>query len=207
MYSLKYTPEWIGTINGKLDFTNVKTGDKFSYDLEGCGLEPLATDHVHIECQARQVVEQSIVVHNYYATDTMFFVESDLPNLSGNSSIVVPSKSSAEYKLRMNPNLAGVYNGSVTFTSADKRFQWAAVEVHASSPEPESQIEIAAPLRKATAVQISVTNPLDELLQFEVALTGPGLYGDAALTLGPNETGAYEFVFSPLLAGTGTFFL
>ena len=85
-------------------------------------------------------------------------------------------------------------------------------------------------------VEIAVTNPLDEVLSFEVALSGiyplpiiplislfprlllislisskllaprmhrtpplllkgPGLYGDQSLTLGPKETGAYEFVF------------
>ena len=48
---------------------------------------------------------------------------------------------------------------------------------------------------------MSVTNPLDEILEFEVELRSPGLFGDPLLTLGPQETGVYQFVFSPLVPG------
>ena len=53
----------------------------------------------------------------------------------------------------------------------------------------------------AAAVSISVTNPLDEVLTFDVDLMARYLLGDLTLTLGPKETGTYEFMFAPLQPG------
>ena len=55
-------------------------------------------------------------------------------------------------------------------------------------------------IRKAIAFDITISNPLDESVTFEVMMHGEGLFGDNAFTLAPKQTGVYELVFSPLKA-------
>ena len=53
-------------------------------------------------------------------------------------------------------------------------------------------------IRKAIAFDISISNPLDKSVTFEVIQRGEGLFGENAFTLLPKQTGVYELVFSPL---------
>ena len=57
-------------------------------------------------------------------------------------------------------------------------------------------------VRRAISVEIALENPLkDEAVEFDVALQGEGLLGDAQFSLGPKETATYELLFAPLLPG------
>ena len=47
---------------------------------------------------------------------------------------------------------------------------------------------------EAVAVDIQLVNPLDDVVVFEVALTGDGLLGEAEFVLAPKETATYELV-------------
>ena len=49
-------------------------------------------------------------------------------------------------------------------------------------------------LVEAVAVDIQLVNPLDDVVVFEVALTGDGLLGEAEFVLAPKETATYELV-------------
>lgn len=201
-YSLAFKPNWATTHEAKLELLNSRTGEKFEYNLVGVGQEPLALGHILIECQAREVVKQSLPLTNNTKQAIEYLVESDLPNISGATCVRVPPGMTSEYELCICPQLGGSYHGSVSFVSPDKRFQWYAVELQATSPAPEQTIEVTAFLRKAAAIQIGMTNPLDEVLEFDVRIDASGLFGDQSMTLGPRETGLYELVFSPLVAGT-----
>lgn len=48
--------------------------------------------------------------------------------------------------------------------------------------------EATAQVRGAMAVEISLANPLGEPVEFEVAMSGDGLFGDRTFHLGANET-------------------
>ena len=50
---------------------------------------------------------------------------------------------------------------------------------------------------EAVAVDIQLVNPLDDVVVFEVALTGDGLLGEAEFVLAPKETATYELVGDP----------
>ena len=185
-YSLTFSPQWAGEVTARLELTNGKTSEKSGYNLIGIGQEPLAEDSVRIECQARTTVEKRLVVRNFSNADVVYTVESDLPNISGASTLqgilvfdlqaclhfvpTVPAMGRAEYILQLTPQLGGVYNGSVTFVGSNQRFLWFAVEVVATSPKPEGEVKVSAFCRKAASVQISITNPLDEVLAFDVEL-------------------------------------
>ena len=53
------------------------------------------------------------------------------------------------------------------------------------------------------AVDVELTNPLDEVALFEVIIDGTGLYGENMLELGPKQSFTYHLMFSPLRPFTG----
>jgi hypothetical protein len=61
--------------------------------------------------------------------------------------------------------------------------------------------QIRSFLRKAVAVEIGITNPLDTPVEFRVQLDGEGLFGESQIALGARETRQYEFMYSPLVSG------
>merc|ERR1712151_1270713 len=125
-----------------------------------------------------------------------------MPHISGDPTILVAGKSTEMYKLSISPQLGGTYSGSVTFTDPKtNEYRWFTVEVQATSPLPEAELEIAADVRKAVSVEITLGNPLDERVDFEVVYNGEGLIGDTHFWLEPEETGVYELIYSPLVAG------
>jgi len=105
------------------------------------------------------------------------------------------------YDLEITPLLGGVYTASITFQDQDERFVWWTVEVKTESPKPEAVIDLRAFIRKATSAEISLSNPLNEPITFEVFYQGEGLIGDPVFSLEPKSVGTYSLVFSPLAAG------
>lgn len=110
-------------------------------------------------------------------------------------------KDTFRYELAITPLLGGVYTASITFQDSEERFMWWTVEVRTDSPRPEATIDLKAFIRKATTAEISLNNPLNEPITFEVFYSGEGLIGDSSLSLEPKSIGTYNLIFSPLLAG------
>ena len=202
-YILKFFPKWIGEYEAVLTITNPALPHaKFIYKLIGTGLEPLAEDHVTLTCQARDKITQEFEVKNSSSAQIVYTVESDLPHISGEPTITVPGKSTGVYKLSISPQLGGTYSGSVTFKDPKTgEYRWFTVEVQATSPEPEEELVITADVRKAVSVELTLGNPLDERVDFEAVYNGEGLIGDSHFRLEPEETGVYELIYSPLVAG------
>ena len=80
--------------------------------------------------------------------------------------------------MQITPLLGGVYTASITFQDNEDRFMWWTVEVRTVSPRPESNIDLRSVIRKATSAEISLSNPLNEPITFEVFYQGDGLLGD-----------------------------
>lgn len=74
------------------------------------------------------------------------------------------------------------------------------MEVRTDSPKPESVIDMRACIRKATSAEISLSNPLNEPITFEVFFQGEGLIGDPSFSLEPKSIQTYNLIFSPLQA-------
>jgi hypothetical protein len=100
-------------------------------------------------------------------TPSTFVVESDLPHVSGQSSITVAGGTAeprGEYELAFHPRLGGTYSGSIHFVEqATGRYQWYTVELKAGSPPAEDKLSIEAVVRQGVSLEISLTNPLSEV--------------------------------------------
>jgi hypothetical protein len=70
---------------GELSLHNSSTGDKYTFALRGVGEEPLAEQHVVIECVARQPLVHCFDVFNCQAAGDAceLTVDSDLLHVSG----------------------------------------------------------------------------------------------------------------------------
>ena len=119
----------------------------------------------------------------------------------GKKEFALKPKENYKYELAITPLLGGVYTASITFQDQDERFLWWTVEVRTDSPKPEATIDLKAFIRKATTAEISLNNPLNEPITFEVFYSGDGLLGDATLSLEPKSIGTYQLIYSPLKAG------
>jgi len=197
-YIVTFKPEWNLRSEAKLVLTNQVTGDVYHYEITGLGEEPLAEDHVILNCRARKKTHHEIVVRNYnHDRFVNYRVETDLHNASGPETLKIRPGGSEKYKFEITPVLGGVYTGSITFYDEDK-YVWYTVEIRTDSPQAEKRIPLETQIRKAVAFDIALENPLDEKAEFEVILNGTGLMGEESYTLLPKQQGVYELIFSPL---------
>jgi len=132
------------------------------------------------------------MIKNYFKNDTLYKVETDIPNIGGETEIVVPGNGTFDYKITIAPQvcddapghfysllplirlscaiydrcrcwqLGGVYTGAITFTAATGEYMWFPVEINAGSPQAESAIDVSAKVREAVALDLQVDNPLSE---------------------------------------------
>jgi hypothetical protein len=79
---------------------------------------------------------------------------------------------------------------------------WWTVEVRTDSPKPSQTIDLRTFIRKATAAELSLNNPLNDPITFEVFYQGDGLIGDPTFSLEPKSVGTYNLIYSPLAAGS-----
>ncbi|KAE9083214.1 hypothetical protein PF010_g21298 [Phytophthora fragariae] len=216
-YPLTFTPSWIYHETRTFVLLNTATQQQFEFELSGYGEEPLAQDHIGLNCQAR-----SSIVHNFDVfalpggngsgdanAAQVFKVESDLRDVVGASTLTVPASAGGsnrvvKYPLTFSPLVSGSYFGSVTFTNeATSEYLWYTVEASVSPPDPETTLEMRAPVRGAVGIEIGLANPLDSETTFAVELRGLGLLGPSTFTLEARQSGVYELVYSPLLVTTG----
>ncbi|RHY34023.1 hypothetical protein DYB32_001211 [Aphanomyces invadans] len=208
-YSLTFKPQWLVAETGLLLLQNAKTGQDFEFGLSGIGEEPLAMQHVVLQCQARQSLVHEFEVQTFKndpAGPFTFTVESDLPYVGGASQLVLPGPNvTALYKLTFNPLIGGTYFGSITFTNTrTKEYCWYTIEATVTPPSPESTLEMTTTVRSMVGMEISLENPLDRAVVFDIALKGNGLFGPTQFALEAQQTGIYQLLYSPLLPGNTT---
>ena len=118
-YSLIYAPKWItNNATAQLILNNHSTGEKYVYDLICSSSEPLAKDHIVLECQAKSTVVHELQIENpYYGKNNVEYkIESDLPGVNGESQIIIEStKKSETYSLSITPQCGGNIHGSISF--------------------------------------------------------------------------------------------
>ncbi|CEG49593.1 uncharacterized protein PHALS_07349 [Plasmopara halstedii] len=205
-YPLTFTPLWIKHETRTFVLVNNTTQEQFEFQLSGHGEEPLAQDHIVLNCQARTNIVHEFQVFTLPGGEVnvpqIFQVESDLCHVIGPSTITVPPgiNQSVKYPLTFTPLISGLYFGSITFIhEVTKEYLWYTIEATVSPPEPETTLEMHTIVREAIGVEIKIFNPLETITIFQVKLQGHGLIGSATLTLEPHETKVYELLYSPLV--------
>lgn len=63
-FPITFTPRWLCTAQARLELFNPLTNDKFEYELKGYGEEPMAEDHIVIDCNAREQTTYGIEIKN-----------------------------------------------------------------------------------------------------------------------------------------------
>ncbi|EWS70940.1 flagellar associated protein, putative (macronuclear) [Tetrahymena thermophila SB210] len=201
-FPLTFKPKWICEAECKLILQNPLTNDLFEYNIKGFGEEPVAEDHFVIQCSARQTKIHDIVVKNPYTDkDVTYKVETDLLNAQGAPSLKIKAGQKGTYKLSVTPILSGQYTGSITFTEDDGTYLWYTVVLLTASPAADKVLDLNSFIRQACTFEISISNPLDQQISFDVIINGDGLIGENIFYLGPKETKSYELIYSPLYIG------
>ena len=199
-YPITFKPPWILEAEAKFILSNPFTAEQYEYEIKGIGEEPLAENHIILECKAKKPKEYKFEIKNITEKIVSYRVETDLNNASGAETFKVKPNGSYKYALIVTPNLGGIYTGSITFFDEENKYIWYTVEVRTESAKAEKAIDLATNVRKAIAFDIALSNPLKDSATFEVIISGEGLLGETAFTILPGLTGTYELVFSPLKA-------
>lgn len=102
-----FFPKQICEVTTKLIITNPLTNDYFEYDLKGITEEPLAQEHIKIDCQARVTTKHEFSIQNTTDKVQTYTVETDLICATGNPTIQVMPKRRSVYSLAITPLMSG----------------------------------------------------------------------------------------------------
>ncbi len=83
----------------------------------------------------------------------------------------------SEYQLTVKMPRGGDFAGSISFKAPNKQFIWFTVEISAENPPSERTIEMETKARSAVAADITISNPLNSEVTFDVIMNGEGLFG------------------------------
>lgn len=83
MFPVKFSPKWVEDSEAKLTLSNPITNDVFEYDLRGYGEEPVAEEHIIVNCIARKTTKREIELTNNSKETILYTVETDLINATG----------------------------------------------------------------------------------------------------------------------------
>jgi hypothetical protein len=196
-YPLSFKPSWICEETGTLNMKNAKLGTNFVFNLSGVGEEPLAEKNIVIKAGARESLDEVIELPALGAKT--YSIETDLPYVTGPSTITTGESNA--YTMNVNPQTGGNFSGQITFTDEKTgMYVWYTVELVITAPAAEAEISISAECRQASVATISLSNPTDDPIIFDVGLYGDGIIGDKFFTLKPNGSSTYELYYSPLIS-------
>ena len=202
VFPLTFSPIWVQTAEARLVLLNPITNDVYEYDLKGFGEEPVAEEHIILNCEARKLTKREITLQNPFNDRTVTYrIETDLINATGPASLSIAPGKKGVYVLQVYPVLSGQYTGSITFTDDEGRYLWYTVFLSTDSPKSVQTLDINSVIRQATIFSVTLANPLDEPVLYEVLISGDGLVGESTLVVQPRDKGNYDLVFSPLRVG------
>ena len=221
-FTVAFTGSAPGTFEGSVILKNSEGQDVFDYTLVGVSEEPLAQDHLHFKCKARNRQDFNIFIKpggggGDKASPTRdaeavagerkinYNVQTDLQYVAGEAVASIPAASGGDYNFSVMCPVGGVMSGSITFTDPSSgNIVWYTIDVEVTTPLPESTIEVEAMVRSAVGVELELENPTNEDLVFTVTTEGDGLIADPTFTLPPGNSDKsvpYELIYSPLLPG------
>jgi hypothetical protein len=75
---LNFKPQWVCQTSGLLTLKNESTKEEYEYELKGIGEEPLAEDHIVLNCKARETTHHSFEIKNTTDKNQTYTVWTDL---------------------------------------------------------------------------------------------------------------------------------
>ncbi|KAM3935444.1 cilia- and flagella-associated protein 47 [Leptodactylus fuscus] len=123
-YSLMFKPTVECCSTGTLILQNETDGTEHIFGLRGIGQEPLALDHIVIDCQVRQITQKVLMVPNYTNDRLTFKVVSDIPIIGGSQTLTIKPGTSSPYTLSVSPWKRGLFQGIISFVAEDREQQY-----------------------------------------------------------------------------------
>eukprot|EP01034_Spumella_vulgaris_P029495 gene29495-36557_t len=223
MLEIIFIGSFSGTFEGNLQLRNPDGNDVFDYTLIGTAEDPLSEDNLAFQCKARERKTCSIRLeqiprpqpsgNNKGSTGVRsetqrLEVESDLPYVTSAETVEV-GLMGATYNFVVQSPMGGVFTGSMTFRDVETgAIMWYTISIEVTAPAEEKTITVEATVRQAVVVDITLNNPTDDILLFDVFVYGEGLLGDTVFELAPRNSrdsnDTYELIYSPLLTGNFT---
>ena len=77
-FSLTFKPTWVMQHNAVLTLKNESTKEEYEYELKGYGEEPLAEDHIVLNCSARETQYHTFEIKNPSDKTVTYTVWTDL---------------------------------------------------------------------------------------------------------------------------------
>ena len=87
------------------------------------------------------------------------------------------------------------------FPAAAGHYIWYYLTLNVTEAPPIATIDVSAAVRKAVAVQLDISNPLNEPASFSVAYGSNMLVGPRHVALAPLQSMHFELFYAPLLPG------
>ena len=197
-----FTPNHIGDAQGELSIYNQNKEATVIYKLKGNVDEPQAEDKIIVQCQARQISREKIIVKSNLIKGSNIKVTSTLPIIKFNPEFSFSQEGSSQaFHYSIYAPRSGITAGIITFTDTQtKNYVWYVVEIHVDTPPPEQVIDITTEARKCATVKIPIANPKAEPVNFTVILSDDDLFGDKTFVAAAKTTTDYSLVVSPLKA-------
>lgn len=225
-----------GIYEGKLQLRNRDNSDLFEYILKGNVEEPLAESSLNFQAVSRSRTNLSVDVPNLYKlfgfnkldeeeqaslpSQLDLNVLTDLPFITCSENLKVNPNKPFSFPFSIYSPMGGILSGYIGFQDVHSKAEvWFSISVDVSAPREEKTIHVSSVVRQACVIEITLDNPLDEEIVFDVALLGNGLLGEEKFKLlpvsqnntsnNPNSRGGinsaasskfntYELIYSPL---------
>ena len=201
-YILLFNPAERIDSKGKLTLTNTFTKEIYEYELIGKVDDPLAEGTLEFSCNAKETLKKKIIIENPYDREVTYIVETDLSDIvSGPTNFTIKGGSTFNYEITVKPLLGKIYFGKITFVDDRKNYIWYTIKVEAKSIFQLHNIEMRTCIRKAIYIEISLENPMNDVIIFHIDYEGDYLLGDKEMRLEPNRFGIYQLFFAPLRVG------
>jgi hypothetical protein len=91
-FVLNFKPTWVGVTTGLLTLKNESTKEEYEYELKGIGEEPLAEDHIVLNCKARETTNHPFKITNTYDKPLTYTVWTDLQNAVGPKEFTIKAR-------------------------------------------------------------------------------------------------------------------
>ncbi|XP_021363645.1 cilia- and flagella-associated protein 47-like isoform X2 [Mizuhopecten yessoensis] len=225
-YPLVFKPQNEVEVKGKLVLTNTEDGTEHIYHLHGRPEKPLALDHVVIKCDAKKSTAHILKIPNVTKRKMCYRVESDLPFLSGNTSLTVLQGKTGVYNMSLTPSRRGIYKGIVAFIAGknpvievdsdgdeipededeeSRKYYgyriWYSLEVHVKPPPPERIMSVVCACQKKAVIEVIVRNPTPNYITIQAQIEGRNLSGPSSISLDAGEKDVYSVTYAPAIIG------
>ena len=130
--------------------TNPLTLDYFEYQIIGHGEQPIAEEHIEIQCKAKEIGKKIIQVKNPYQEKSVNYrIQTDLLNCKIPNKLSMKAGGKADFEITVQPMLCGQYTGSISFFEDDgPQYMWYTVSVITDYPQAYKTIKIESEVRR-----------------------------------------------------------